>query len=73
MFKHGGVGILVPNTLSSAASIVAFERERLRLLIVTLFPEKAERDAALLCRAEDVPGLLFRQNILMMHLWLIYL
>ena len=27
-FKHGGVGILVPNALSSAASIVAFERER---------------------------------------------
>jgi hypothetical protein len=38
MFKHGGVGILVPNALSSAASIVAFERERSRLLHCNLVP-----------------------------------
>ena len=38
MFKHGGVGILVPNALSSAASIVAFERERSGLLDCNLLP-----------------------------------
>ncbi|KAI2667001.1 Non-reducing polyketide synthase PKS8-1 [Labeo rohita] len=73
MLKHGGVGILVPNALSSAASTEAFEGNDPGYLTVTVFPEKAERDAALFCRAEDVPGLLFRQNILMMHLWVIYL